>query len=83
MFYRMAEQYDQLSKRELLKMILKGSNFLDDNPDYLKNEMREWQQVQNPGKELTYDIQLMCLSKRQGRRGNLNSYLFIFIGVWG
>jgi hypothetical protein len=55
MFYQMAEQYDQLSKRGTLENDLERMQFLEENPDYLRDKMRKWQE-ENPGKELTYDV---------------------------
>gem|GEM_PF-2280798 len=52
---QIAEQYDQQSKRATLENDAELSKFLDDNPEYLQQKMKKWQE-ENPGKEFTFDV---------------------------
>ena len=51
----MAESYDQESKKGTLENDAERSKFMKANPDYLKDQMKKWQE-QNPGQQITYDV---------------------------
>lgn len=52
---KIAEEYNQLSKKGTLENDEELRTFLKDNPGYLQEEIRKWQE-ENPGRQLNFKV---------------------------
>jgi|SRR5579859_1391828 len=71
MFYQMAESYDQLSKKGTLENDEDRTKFSKENPNYLLEKMRQWQE-ENPGKQITFEAMDALAKGRSVRESDLS-----------